>query len=293
MHTNRSTSGPLVVTAPVRGRRIEIGSGFSAQSFNHQQFDGLMDPLVMVDHFTMREPTFGPHPHAGMSAVSVLFEDSRGVFRNRDSLGHDIDLGPGDLYWLKAGRGAVHDEGPRAGSETHALQVFVNLAAAAKHDAPDSLHVRAEDMPALRGEGYRVRVVLGESNGVVGAPSPASPLTILDVHLEAGGGFAHALPAGSHAWIHAVHGDGQVIVDDTILPLGSGDAIAVRAGVIPGNSKSTALELRSAAGAELVLLQGEPIAEPIVQRGPFVMNTVEQLDAVEAAHAAGELGSID
>lgn len=289
MNTNRPTSVKhFVVTDTVRGRQIDLGAGFSAQSFGHKEFDGLMDPLVMVDHFTMSEPTFGPHPHAGMSAVSVLFEDSQGLFHNRDSLGHDLDLGPGDLYWLKAARGAVHDEHPRPGARTHALQVFVNLPAAAKRDAPDSLHVRADEMPELRGEGYRVRVVLGGSNGVSGFESPALPLTILDVHLEAGGGFTHPLPAGDHAWFHAICGGGQVIADDTVVPLGPGDSIAVR-----GNVNGAELALRSEAGAQLVLLQGRPIREPIAQRGPFVMNTTEELDAVAAAYAAGELGSID
>ena len=278
----------LVVTGPVRGRRIDHGAGFSALSFDHKQFDGLMDPLVMVDHFTMSEPTFGPHPHAGMSAVSVLLEDSLGLFHNRDSLGHDIDLGPGDLYWLKAGRGAVHDEAPRPGARTHALQVFVNLPASAKRDAPDSLHVRADDIPEIRSEDYRVRVVLGDSNGVSGFTSPASPLTILGIHLEVGGAFTHLLPADSHAWIHAIRGGGQVITDDTVVGLGPGEAIAVRSSV-----QAAALELRSEAGAELVLLHGQPIGEPIAQRGPFVMNTSEELVAVAAAHAAGELGSID
>ena len=289
MNTTRPASAKhLDVTDPVRGRQVNIGAGFSAQSFGYAEFDGLMDPLVMVDHFTMSEPTFGPHPHAGMSAVSVLFEDSQGLFHNRDSLGHDLDLGPGDLYWLKAARGAVHDEHPRPGAQTHALQVFVNLPAAAKRDAPDSLHVRADEMPELRGEGYRVRVVLGGSNGVSGFESPALPLTILDVHLEAGGGFTHPLPAGDHAWIHAIRGAGRVIADDTVVPLGPGDSIAVR-----GNVNGAALELRSEAGAQLVLLQGRPIGELIAQRGPFVMNTTEELDAVAAAYAAGELGSID
>ncbi|MEM9596504.1 MAG: pirin-like C-terminal cupin domain-containing protein [Acidobacteriota bacterium] len=288
MNTDRPTRVEHpVVTDPVRGRQIDIGAGFSAMSFDHKQFDGLMDPLVIVDHFTMSEPTFGPHPHAGMSAVSVLFEDSRGLFHNRDSLGHDIDLEPGDLYWLKAGRGAVHDEGPRPGAQTHAFQVFVNLPAAAKRDAPDSLHIRAEDMPELRGGGYRVRVVLGGSNGVSGFASPASPLTILDAHLEAGGGFTHRLPSGHHAWIHAVRGGGQVIVGDAVVSLARGDAVAVG-----GHVKAAALELRSEEGAELVLLQGQPLREPIAQRGPFVMNTTEELAAVAAAHAAGELGSI-
>lgn len=88
------------------------GEGFEALSFTHRQLDGLMDPLIMVDHFTMTEPTFGPHAHAGLSAVSVLFEDSTGSFRNKVSLGNDIELTSGDLYWLKAARGAVYDESP-------------------------------------------------------------------------------------------------------------------------------------------------------------------------------------
>ena len=289
MDANRHTPvSRLDVTDPVSGRPIEIDSGFSALSFDHEQFGGLMDPLVMVDHFTMSEPTFGAHPHAGMSAVSVLFEDSRGLFHNRDSLGNDIDLEPGDLFWLKAGRGAVHDEGPRSGARTHALQVFVNLPAAAKRDAPDSLHVRAADMPELRGEDYRVRVILGHSNGVSGPTSPALPLTILDAQLEAGGAYVHQLPASHHAWIHAVRGSGQVSVGKTVRTLGPLSALAVSGGL-----EATSLELRSEAGAQLVLIQGEPIREHIARRGPFVMNTCEELTAVAQAHAAGELGSID
>lgn len=289
MNTNRaSTAEQLVVTDPVRGRQINIGVGFSALSFDHQLFNGLMDPLVMVDHFTMSEPTFGPHAHAGMSAVSVLFEDSKGLFHNRDSLGNDIDLAPGDLYWLKAGRGAVHDEGPRTGAQTHALQIFVNLPALAKHDSPDSLHVRAADMPELRGDGHRVRVALGNTNGVSGSTSPALPLTILDAHLEEGGGFTHLLPPGLHSWILAIRGTGQIIAEGRTVPLEPGDAVAFAA-----NAEASELELRSEAGAQLVLLQGMPIREPIVQRGGFVMNTREELDAVSATHAAGALGSLD
>lgn len=279
---------PVEVTGPVQGRPIEIGGGFSALSFDHEQFGGLMDPLVMVDHFVMSEPTFGAHAHAGMSAVSVLFEDSQGLFHNRDSLGNQIDLEPGDLYWLKAGRGAVHDEGPRPGARTHALQVFVNLPAASKHEAPESLHVRGADMPELRGESFRVRVILGHSNGVSGSAAPALPLTILEAQLEAGGVYLHPLPAGCHAWIHAVRGRGQVRLGDTVRDLDPSIAIALRGGVETGP-----LELCSDPGAQVVLIQGEPIREHIARRGPFVMSTREELDAVAEAYAAGELGSID
>ena len=89
------------------GRKITIGDGFAAQSYQHADFGGLMDPLIMVDHFVMTKPTFGTHAHAGLSAVTVMFEDSEGAFHNRDSVGNDLDLAPGDLYWFKAARGAI------------------------------------------------------------------------------------------------------------------------------------------------------------------------------------------
>lgn len=106
LETTADSRAHLIATDPIGGRRVDIGTGFSALNFDHHQFGGLLDPLVMVDHFTMSEPTFGTHPHAGVSAVWVMLEDSRGRYYNRDSLGNDIDLEPGDLYWLKAGRAA-------------------------------------------------------------------------------------------------------------------------------------------------------------------------------------------
>lgn len=278
----------LESTEPTLARPLRIGEGFEALSFKHDQFDGLMDPLVMVDHFTMTRPTFGAHPHAGMSAVSVLFEDSEGRFRSRDSLGNAVDLLPGDLFWLKAGHGAVHDEAPLPGARTHALQIFVNLPASMKRDAPDTLHVPGATMPVLEGEGRRVRVVLGETQGVVGASSPALPLTILDIHLDAEGGFTHDLPPKQGAWLHAVRGDAELRVDGRTTPLGEGEAIALRAG-----SATASVSVQSIEGAQLVLLQGTPIEERFVQEGPFVMSTCDEYRAVAADYAAGRLGSID
>ena len=158
----------LSVTEPVDGESIAIRNGFSAQSFRAQDIGPAMDPLVMVDHYIMTEDTFGTHPHAGLSAVSLIFEDSDGRFHNRDSLGNDFDLMPGDLYWLKAGRGALHNEYPREASRTHGLQIFVNVPQECRFAEPSSLLVRRQDMPVIRKTEYSVRVALGESNGVVG-----------------------------------------------------------------------------------------------------------------------------
>ncbi|ANK81894.1 MAG: hypothetical protein TEF_14630 [Rhizobiales bacterium NRL2] len=261
------------------------GDGFEALSFIHRQLDGLMDPLIMVDHFTMTEPTFGPHAHAGISAVSVLFEDSTGSFRNRDSLGNDIELAPGDLYWLKAARGAVHDEAPTPGSRTHALQIFVNLPAAQKLEVPSALHVPASEMPAIEGPGHRVRVMTGETNGVVGATPPTLPFTILDVALQANGSFTHRPDLGDATWLHVIGGEMEVELDETRYRLSSDAALAAHG--------AAEIRLLSDEGGQAVLLGGTPLREPFVQKGPFAMSNADQLAEVIAAHEAGELGTVD
>ena len=276
---------PVEFSTPSTGEIQTIGAGFQARSFKHKDFAGLMDPLIMVDHFTMTEPTFGTHAHAGMSAVSVLFDDSEGMFHNRDSLGHDIDLAPGDLYWLKAARGAVHNEASRPGARTHALQVFVNLPARMKHDAPSSLHVPAAEMPIIEGPGYRARLMLGQSNGQVAAQSPALPMTILDVTLSPDGAFTHQSGPDQGIWVYALDGSVTVRVPGNAIDLAKGEAVAVQA--------ATELTVQSRTGAHLAILHGTPIREPFVQRGPYAMSTVEDLDAVAADYAAGRLGTID
>lgn len=273
------------IAAVQQGEKMTRGDGFEALSFIHRQLDGLMDPLIMVDHFTMTEPTFGPHAHAGISAVSVLFEDSTGRFRNRDSLGNDIELAPGDLYWLKAARGAVHDEAPTPGSRTHALQIFVNLPADRKLDAPSARHVAAREMPVIEGLGHRVRVMTGQSNGIIGATPPALPFTILDIALQAGGSFTHRAQPGDATWLHVIRGEVEVELDGIRHRLSSDAALAAHG--------AEEIRLLSGEGGQAVLLGGTPLREPFVQKGPFAMRDADQLAAVIDAHAAGELGSID
>jgi len=248
-----------------------------------------MDPLVMVDHYVMTQPTFGAHPHAGMSAVSLLFEDSEGLFHNRDSLGNDFDLQPGDLYWLRAGSGAVHDESPRLDARVHGLQVFVNVPQSHRFEAPASLLVRANDMPVINGAGYRVKVVLGESNGVRGAVSPSLPMNILDGTIQPGGRFLHGSGTHRGMWVHAVAGSLEVTVDDEHRSLAPGQALAVRA------ETATEIGLRNASRepVQFALFDGAQINEAYIQDGPFVMGSQQQIADIKAAYAAGRLGGID
>ena len=279
------------VTAPQSGHQLEIGTGFTARSFRERDFSGAMDPLVMVDHYRMSESTFGAHPHAGLSAVSVLFEDSEGEFHNRDSLGNDFDLMPGDLYWLKAGSGVVHDEAPRAGARTHGLQVFVNLPARMKQDVPESLRVKAQDIPLLETDGNRVRVVLGESNGVMAQVSPALPMTILDGKIAAGYIFTHELRGAESGWVYAIEGGIELTVGGEKVRLQTGESVAITASA---GSVAHTIELSNTAAAEahFALFAAEPVKEAFVHKGPFVMNNKDEIAKVEADYAAGKLGHL-
>ena len=281
-------SPALELSEIIEGSALSSGSGFSARGFRERQFDGLMDPLIMVDHFVMIEPTFGPHPHAGMSAVSLLFEDSEGRFHNRDSLGNNLDLLPGDLYWLKAARGVVHDEKPRPGARTHGLQFFVNLPARHKNDEPAALHVPAARMPVLEGEGYRLRVVLGEFDGVVGARPPALPLNLVEGGLSAGAATDHSLQSGQSLWVYAITGTLTLTVGGLKRTLSEGESLALR------NTSPQALPLAIQADLDthVVLIEAEPLRECFVQKGPFVMSALEDLTRANRDYANGLMGEL-
>ena len=234
------------ITAPKSGNALEIGGGFSANAFRERDFAGAMDPLVMVDHYRMSEPTFGAHPHAGIST----------------------------------------------GARTHGLQVFVNLPARMKKDAPESLRVKAQDMPVLESGGNRVRIVLGASNGITGRASPALPMTILDGTIAAASTFEHDLQAGENSWVYAIKGEIEIIVAGEKVRLQAGEAIAIEAS---SSSAANTIELRNiaASGAHFALLAAAPVKEAFVQKGPFVMSNEAEIEQVEANYAAGKLGHLE
>lgn len=274
---------------PVKGSPLSVGSGFTGVGFRHGQFFGAMDPIIMVDHYTMTVPTFGAHPHAGLSAVTVLFEDTERKFNNRDSLGNDFDINPGDLYWLNAGSGAIHDEAPRKGARIHGLQIFVNLPARLKHEEPSSLHVKREDMPTLKGQGYRVRLVLGKSNGLSTDAASAWPVTILDGFADNTSVFKHRIQIGFNAWIYAVEGDIEYQVQGEWFTLKQGESSTIT----EFNEDTVSVRGKASSRSHFAVLSGEAINEHFVQHGPFAMSTEQEIDEVIARYNAGELGNLE
>lgn len=280
------------ISSAVNGNTLKIGNGFHALAFREKDFSGAMDPLVMVDHYIMTKPTFGAHPHAGLSAVSVLFEDSDGGFHNRDSLGNDFNLMPGDLYWLNAGAGVIHDESPRPGAHIHGLQVFVNLPATLKKKAPSALHVTPQNMPVYEDNGTRVRIVLGESNGLQGENSPALPMTILDGKIAPHSAFSHQLNEHESAWVYAIQGQLELYIQGEKIRLSQGQSIALSQFEDNPVLRSLRLVNSSSEQAHFVLFSGRPINEPFVQKGPFVMSSHAEIERIEADFILGKLGSL-
>ncbi len=125
---------------------------------------GFIAPIMGFDHFRMSGPTFAPHPHAGFSIVTYVLEDSQGAMHNRDSLGHDLVVQPGELLWTQAGSGVIHDEMPASqGASVHGLQLFVNLSSKNKQLAPKVFHAQKDAIPVLSNTaGNRIRILSGQ-----------------------------------------------------------------------------------------------------------------------------------
>lgn len=264
------------------------GPGFTSHSL--RGFAGFsLDPFLSLDDFHMSEPTFPPHPHAGFSAVTYMFEDSRGAFTNRDSLGDRSLIAPGALHWTQAGRGMMHEEIPeRRGVDCHGVQMFVNLRAEHKSAPPRAFHVDPRDVPeAAPAPGARVRVLAGEA---LGKRSPLdallTPILLLDVRLDAGAEVAIPIDPAWTAFVLSVSGEGTVGPTDRAHPLAAHSAAGLA-------RDGETIQLRAGArGLGALVGAGHPIGEPVVFGGPFVMTRREDLAEAFARYERGEMGRL-
>jgi redox-sensitive bicupin YhaK (pirin superfamily) len=278
---------PLTFSPAVDGQVATIGSGFNMLHFNHTMFDERrMSPVVMVDHFHMSSPTFQPHPHAGMSAVTLAFQDTRGAMVSVDSTGRSSMIMPGDLHWTLAGRGIVHTQRPLdSRSHIHALQIFVNLPAADKGCAPRSFLVPRSRMPTVALPNALVTVVAGNFAGVASPAALPQPLLMLDIEtLGDTPNFQVPLPGGWNATLLAINGAVRL---SGAHELTAGCALTVRS--LDDNS---ALEISSIGRSHLVLLAGPQIDEPVVQQGPFVLDSAQALSESIQAYQRGDFGTV-
>ena len=256
-------------------QKHRIGAGFQAEGWREPL--ALLDPFIMVDHFRMSEPVFAPHPHAGFSAVTYLFDDSATGMLSRDSLGGEHAIEPGGLHWTLAGRGVMHDEIPaETGREAHGLQIFVNLPADQKLRAPTVMRLAPEQMPRRTGEGWRAQQIFGPTAGLA-LPSSAS-LVLVDV--DAGAAFDLVLPEGEQGFAVVIHGSGRT--DE--LPLSTGRAMSLP---VDSGARIVADE-----ALRLACFCGRPLHEPVVRHGPFVMSDEGQVVAALQRFQSGGMGRL-
>ncbi|MEW6312862.1 MAG: pirin family protein [Pseudomonadota bacterium] len=244
-----------------------------------------LDPFLMLDVFGSDNPHdyiagFPDHPHRGFETVTYMLA---GRMRHRDSAGHEGMLESGGVQWMTAGRGVIHSEIPEQEEGVmEGFQLWLNLPSRNKMMAPWYRDFPGTVIPEyLTAEQVRVRVIAGESNGVQGAMARADTEPLyLDIHLPAGGSFSTVVPATHNVFIYVYRGAVEV----------SGTPVEARRMAIFDNAPDAdGVALAARGEARAILVAGKPLGEPIVQYGPFVMNTQEEIQQAIDDYRQGRL----
>ena len=264
--------------AGVRLRR-SLGSGEGTR----------LDPFLMLDEFSSENPGdyiagFPSHPHRGFETVTYILD---GHMRHEDHLGNQGDLKSGGVQWMTAGRGIIHSEMPQQEEgRMRGFQLWINLPAKEKMKPAGYRDIQPDEIPVRSlVSGAQVKVIAGslQINGEI-TEGPIAGLTTepvyLDVSLPAGASFSQPITRGHNAMAYIFEGNLQLAGDTRMLPTHSGAVLT------DGDYVEF---IAGSAGARFLLLAGRPLNEPIVQYGPFVMNTVAEIEEAIRDYQAGRL----
>jgi hypothetical protein len=228
----------------------------------------------------------GPHPHRGFETVTIVYG---GQVAHRDSTGKGGVIGPGDVQWMTAGQGILHEEFhaeafSRAGGELEMVQLWVNLPAAYKMTQPAYQAIEDQDIPvvALPNATGRVRVIAGEFQGVHGPAHTFTPMQVWDLRLAGGAATELSLNDGWSAALVVLHGTVQI----------NGHAIARQSQLVLLDHANSSVHLEANNQAVVLVLSGQPINEPVVGYGPFVMNTQEEIMQAMKDFNSGRFGQM-
>lgn len=271
-----------------------VGDGFPVRSlFSYGSHGHHVSPFLLLDHAGPRqfEPAarprgVGEHPHRGFETVTIVY---RGEVDHLDSTGAGGHIGPGDVQWMTAGSGILHQEFhseafTKRGGELEMVQLWVNLPAEKKMVAPGYQTLVKADIPepALPEDAGQVRVIAGDYEGSRGPASTYTPMNVWDVRLKAGKQARLDQPEGWTTMVVVLHGTVQV----------NGEDIVREGQIALLERERTGLQLEANSDATVLLLAGEPIDEPIVGHGPFVMNTEEEIHQAIRDLQSGRFGRL-
>lgn len=270
-----------------------VGDGFPVRSLF--SYDGLgreLSPFLLLDYASPTEftPTahrrgVGEHPHRGFETVTIVYA---GEVSHRDSAGGGGTIGPGDVQWMTAGGGIVHEEFHseafgRQGGTMHMVQLWVNLPAADKMTPPTYQSLLKKGIPVVELAGGRgsLRVIAGEYAGARGPAHTFSPIDVWDVKLKAGGSLRFDAPAKRTLAL--------VVLDGTIKANGQA---AAESQLVVFDREAGEVKIEAEGDAAVLVLSGEPLNEPIVGYGPFVMNTEREIMQAVEDFNRGRFGKI-
>ena len=288
---NTSINTPAVtqsrtVERLVAGQATSDGAGVKLTRVLTQNLQHRLDPFLMLDAFGSDNPDdyiagFPDHPHRGFETVTYMIA---GRMLHRDSAGHEGLLQNGGVQWMTAGRGVIHSEIPQQEEGVmEGFQLWLNLHSSEKMQTPWYRDFQDAQLPKLvTPQGVAVTVIAGESHGVKGAVTRdiTQPL-YLDLHLPARSRFEQALPPGHNAFVYVYRGD--VVV--------AGQAVPVqRMAILANDAQADGVVIEAGAEARVLLIAGRPLKEPIVQYGPFVMNSQQEIYQALNDFRDGRLG---
>ena len=252
------------------------------------------DPFLLLDEMAPTTHAPGgkvvgvpPHPHRGFETVTYMIS---GEVEHRDSAGNHGVIGPGDVQWMTAGDGIVHSEMPSEhiqteGGTTHGLQLWVNLPAALRRTTPRYQGLVSSDMPTVRGDGWLAHLVAGELFGQTGPADSHTPITYAHVTVDAGSAIDIPVPNEFTALAYIIAGPADLGEERAT-------AHAQHLAVFDRSSGDMLITAPAENAVQCMVLLGQPIDEPMVRYGPFVMNTSEEIHIAIDDFNAGRMGKI-
>jgi redox-sensitive bicupin YhaK (pirin superfamily) len=269
-----------------------VGDGFPVRTlFSYDGLGEKISPFLLFDyagpaHF---EPSaqprgVGQHPHRGFETVTIVYE---GEVAHRDSTGKGGIIGPGDVQWMTAASGILHEEfhSPafaKSGGNFRVVQLWVNLPARDKMTAPGYQAILNAEIPSIILLGARVRVIAGSFRGTRGPARSFTPINLWDVRMDKGASLQLDLPEGHNAAVAVLSGEVTV----------NGEKSVRDAQIVLLDPAGTQAQLKADHDATLLVMTGEPIREPIAGYGPFVMNTEAEIRQAITDFNSGRFGQI-
>jgi len=271
-----------------------VGDGFPVRSlfFYEDEVGRRLSPFLLLDYAGPTEfpPTdqrlgVGQHPHRGFETVTIVYQ---GEVEHHDSAGNHGSVGPGGVQWMTAARGVIHEEYHgsdfgRAGGVFQMVQLWVNLPSAHKMDPPRYQEIARSEIPVVELEAGAgsVRVIAGSFQGTAGAATTVTAVDVWDAALIGGANVTLPIPAGRTAAIIALEGELTVGASSRI----KGAELALL------SDDDEDIEVRAEEDAKFLVLHGDPLGEPVVGRGPFVMNSDDEIRQAMADYQAGRFAS--